>query len=196
MNSERFPIKATSHIINLLGDELIGSDSLAIFELVKNSYDADATKVTIYFQNLDSSERKIIIEDNGSGMTIDIIQNVWLTIGTDYKKKKAKISPIFKRSSLGNKGVGRLAVHRLADEITLESQAKGELFGSRLHINWKELIQSEEYIENLSVEVNDGISDLFKLGHGTRIVLSGLKTKKWTKSILKDLAQKIENEVI
>ena len=77
MNSERFPIKATSHIINLLGDELIGSDSLAIFELVKNSYDADATKVTIYFQNLDSSERKIIIEDNGSGMTIDIIQNVW-----------------------------------------------------------------------------------------------------------------------
>lgn len=193
MNSERFPIKATSHIINLLGDELIGSDSLAIFELVKNSYDADATKVTIYFQNLDSSERKIIIEDNGSGMTIDTIQNVWLTIGTDYKKKKAKISPIFKRSSLGNKGVGRLAVHRLADEITLESQAKGELFGSRLHINWKELIQSEEYIENLSVEVNDGISDLFKLGHGTRIVLSGLKTKKWTKSILKDLAQKIEN---
>ena len=156
MNSERFPIKATSHIINLLGDELIGSDSLAIFELVKNSYDADATKVTIYFQNLDSSERKIIIEDNGSGMTIDIIQNVWLTIGTDYKKKKAKISPIFKRSSLGNKGVGRLAVHRLADEITLESQAKGEFFGSRLHINWKELIQSEEYIENLSVEVNDG----------------------------------------
>ena len=193
MNSERFPIKATSHIINLLGDELIGSDSLAIFELVKNAYDADATKVTIYFLNLDSTERKIIIEDNGSGMTIDIIQNVWLTIGTDYKKKKAKISPIFRRSSLGNKGVGRLAVHRLADEITLESQAEGDLFGSRLHINWKELIQSEEYIEDLSVVVNDGIPNLFKSGHGTRIILTGLKTKKWTKSTLKDLAQKIEN---
>ncbi|WP_286437551.1 ATP-binding protein [Bacteroides acidifaciens] len=193
MNSERFPIKATSHIINLLGDELIGSDSLAIFELVKNSYDADATKVTIYFMDLDSSKRKIVIEDNGNGMNLDVIQNVWLTIGTDYKKKKAKISPIFKRSSLGNKGVGRLAVHRLADEIILESQATGDLFASRLQINWKELIQSEEYIEDLSVVVNDGISDLFKSGHGTRITLTGLKTKKWTKSILKDLAQKIEN---
>lgn len=49
MTIERYPIKATSHIINLLGDELIGSDSLAIFELVKNAYDADATKVIITF---------------------------------------------------------------------------------------------------------------------------------------------------
>lgn len=193
MSSEKFPIKATSHIINLLGDELIGSDSLAIFELVKNAYDADATKVHIYFLNLDSYDRKIIIEDNGIGMTLDIIQNVWLTIGTDYKKKKAKISPIFKRSSLGNKGVGRLAVHRLADGITLESQAKGELFGTRLHIDWNELIQSEEYIEDLSVAVEDGIPNLFKSGQGTRITLTGLKTKKWTKPLLKDLAQKIEN---
>lgn len=193
MISERFPIRATSHIINLLGDELIGSDSLAIFELVKNSYDADATKVTIYFNDLDNSNRNIVIEDNGSGMTPQIIQNVWLTIGTDYKKKKAKISPIFHRSSLGNKGVGRLAVHRLADEITLESQARGEIFGSKLHINWTELVKSEEYIEDLSVVVEDGVTDLFETGHGTRIILTGLKTKKWTKAILKDLAQKIMN---
>ncbi len=193
MTNEKFPIRATSHIINLLGDELIGSDSLAIFELVKNSYDADATRVTIYFNDLDTPNRNIVIEDNGSGMTPNIIQNVWLTIGTDYKKKKAKISPIFHRSSLGNKGVGRLAVHRLADEITLESQARGEIFGSRLNINWKDLINSEEFIEDLSVVVEDGVADLFESGHGTRIILTGLKTKNWTKAILKDLAQKIEN---
>ena len=46
MEIEKYQIKATSHILNLLGDELIGSDSLAIFELVKNSYDADAENVT------------------------------------------------------------------------------------------------------------------------------------------------------
>lgn len=193
MISEKFPIRATSHIINLLGDELIGSDSLAIFELVKNSYDADATNVSIHFNDLDKPTRHIVIEDNGSGMTSAIIQNVWLTIGTDYKKTKAKISPIFKRSSLGNKGIGRLAVHRLADEITLESQARGEIFGSRLHINWSDLIKSEEYIEDLSVVVKDGIANLFECGHGTRIILSELKTKKWTKGILTELAQKIIN---
>lgn len=95
MTNEKFPIRATSHIINLLGDELIGSDSLAIFELVKNSYDADATRVTIYFNDLDTPNRNIVIEDNGSGMTPNIIQNVWLTIGTDYKKRKAKNKSYF-----------------------------------------------------------------------------------------------------
>ena len=92
MSKEKYPIKATSYIINLLGDELIGSDSLAIFELVKNAYDADATLVTISFNDLDSPNRNIVIEDNGIGMTSSVIQKVWLTIGTDYKKKQAKIS--------------------------------------------------------------------------------------------------------
>ena len=193
MSIERFPIKATSHILNLLGDELIGNDSLAIFELVKNSYDADATKVIIYFNNLDSSDRSIVIEDDGSGMTPEIIQNVWLTIGTDYKKKKAKVSPVFGRTSLGNKGVGRLAVHRLADEIMLESQAVGDMFCSKLHINWKSLVQSEQYIQDLSVNVEYGLTGLFKKNQGTRITLTGLKTKKWTKANLKELARKIEN---
>ena len=193
MSKERYPIKATSHIINLLGDELIGSDSLAIFELVKNAYDADATKVTITFNDLDSPNRNIVIEDNGCGMSSSIIQNVWLTIGTDYKKKEAKVSKKYHRTSLGNKGVGRLAVHRLADEILLESQAEGDLFGSSLSINWKSLIQSEEYIEDLYVEVNEGVLNTFIEGHGTRITLTGLKTKKWTKAILKELAQKIQN---
>lgn len=191
MSKERYPIKATSHIINLLGDELIGSDSLAIFELVKNAYDADATLVTISFNDLDSPNRNIVIEDNGIGMSSYVIQNVWLTIGTDYKKKQAKVSKKFHRVSLGNKGVGRLAVHRLADEIFLESQSEGDLFGSSLHINWKELIQSEEYIEDLSVEIEEGVVRGFPDNHGTRITLSGLKTKKWTKAILKELAQKI-----
>lgn len=193
MSKKRYPIKATSHIINLLGDELIGSDSLAIFELVKNAYDADATKVTITFNDLDSPNRNIVIEDNGCGMSSSIIQNVWLTIGTDYKKKQAKISKKYHRTSLGNKGVGRLAVHRLADEILLESQAEGDLFGSSLSINWKSLIQSEEFIENLYVEVNEGVLNTFIEGHGTRITLTGLKTRKWTKAILKELAQKIQN---
>ena len=193
MSKEKFPIKATSHIINLLGDELIGSDSLAIFELVKNAYDADATKVTIKFNDLGTPNRNIVIEDNGCGMSLSTIQNVWLTIGTDYKKKQAKVSKKFQRTSLGNKGVGRLAVHRLADEILLESQTEGELFGSILSINWNNLIQSEEYIEDLSVEVEERALDIFKEGHGTRITLTGLKTKKWTKAVLKELAQKIQN---
>ena len=51
-NINKHNIKAKSHILSLLGDELIGSDSLAIFELVKNAYDADAEEVTVEFINL------------------------------------------------------------------------------------------------------------------------------------------------
>ena len=100
--TEKYPIKATSNILNLLGDELIGSDILAIFELVKNSYDADADEVIISFVDLNTPNQKIIIEDDGCGMTTELIHKVWLTIGTNYKKKEAKISKKYQRYSLGN----------------------------------------------------------------------------------------------
>lgn len=192
MSTEKCQIKATSNILNLLGDELIGSDSLAIFELVKNSYDADAENVSISFNNLNTNEQSIVIEDDGEGMSRDIVNKVWLTIGTNYKKKEAKISKIFKRHSLGNKGVGRLAVHRLAESVLLETKTKDELFGTNVSINWKDLVHSGEFIEDLYVDVNDDVVDAFPKGHGTRITLTGLKTKKWTKKSLRDLVRKIE----
>jgi Histidine kinase-, DNA gyrase B-, and HSP90-like ATPase len=187
-------IKAKSHILKLLGDELIGSDSLAIFELVKNAYDADAENVYVLFENLNSKNQRIIIEDDGHGMTPKIIQDVWLTIGTDFKRgENRKVSKKFKRVSLGNKGVGRLAVHKLAKEIVLETQTLGELFTSRLVINWENLINSKEYIEDLTVEIESVANTLFKKGQGTRIILSNLVTAKWTKPILRELARKVEN---
>lgn len=85
MPTEKQQIKATSNILNLLGDELIGNDSLAIFELVKNSYDADAENVSVSFNNLNTNEQSIVIEDDGEGMTREIVNKVWLTIGTNYK---------------------------------------------------------------------------------------------------------------
>ena len=132
MSVTSYNIKAKSHILTLLGNELIGSDSLAIFELVKNSYDADAENVTITFMDLNSHSQKIIIEDDGYGMSKDTLQNVWLTIGTDFKRgTNRKESHKFSRLSFGNKGVGRLAVHKLAKSITLESRTADDLFSSR-----------------------------------------------------------------
>lgn len=187
-------IKAKSHILTLLGEELIGNDGLAIFELVKNSYDADATKVKINFIDLNTPNQKIVIEDNGHGMSSDIIENVWLTIGTDFKRGiNRKVSKKFKRVSLGNKGVGRLAVHKLAQKITVETQVEGDLFSSQFSINWTELIKSKEYIQDLEVEIESVPNTLFNEGHGTRIILSNLVNKNWTKILLRDLVRKIEN---
>jgi HSP90 family molecular chaperone len=187
-------IKARSHILTLLGDELIGSDSLAIFELVKNSYDADAENVSITFVDLNTPNQKIIIEDDGHGMDSKVIQDVWLTIGTDFKRgKNRKESKKLKRVSFGNKGVGRLAVHKLAREIILETQLQGDLFSNRLKIDWKTLIESKEYIQELEVEVENVSDILFMNGHGTRIILSKLTTTNWSMKTLKDLVRKINN---
>jgi signal transduction histidine kinase len=194
MTVSKHTIKAKSHILTLLGDELIGSNSLAIFELVKNSYDADAKNVTITFFDLNTPNQKIIIEDNGDGMSPKIIQDVWLTIGTDFKRGlNRKESKKFHRVSFGNKGVGRLAVHKLAKIITLETQTAGDLYASRFTIDWKKLIDSKEYIQELEVEVESIAEQLFEKGQGTRIILSNLTTTYWTKTTLKDLVRKIEN---
>lgn len=187
-------IKAKSHILSLLGEELIGSDSLAIFELVKNSYDADAQNVTITFIDLNTSNQKIIIEDDGCGMSPQTIEKVWLTIGTDFKRgKNRKESEKFKRVSFGNKGVGRLAVHKLAKEIELETQQEGQMFSNRLIINWPNLINSKEFIQELEVDVETVPNRNFVKGQGTRITLSKLTTQKWSKKSFRNLVRKIKN---
>lgn len=187
-------IKAKSHILSLLGEELIGSDSLAIFELVKNSYDADAENVTVTFIDLNSDNQKIIIEDDGSGMSPKIIEDVWLTIGTDFKRgKNRKESNKYKRVSFGNKGVGRLAVHKLAKEIELETQQMGQMFSNQFKINWVELINSKEFIQELEVEVETVPNLNFDKGQGTRIILSQLTTKKWSQKTFRSLVRKIKN---
>lgn len=187
-------LKAKSHILTLLGEELIGNDSLAIFELVKNAYDADAENITVTFVDLNTPEQKIIIEDDGHGMNINTIQNVWLTIGTDFKRGvNRKESPKFGRVSFGNKGVGRLAVHKLATVITMETKTEGDLFSTKLTIDWKSLIESKEYIQDLEVEIEDVSDIFFPKGHGTRVILSNLTTKNWTKKTLRDIVRKIES---
>ena len=192
MSREEYPVKANSSIIHLLGEELIGSDILALFELVKNSYDADAENVLVRF-DIDDGERVIIVEDDGCGMSPDVINNVWLTIGTDYKKGDSRFSPKFKRPALGSKGVGRLAVHRLADVITLETKTEDEDNGSRLVLNWNHLVASQQRIQDLKVFVENDAHVSFAKGHGTRIILSSLKSQEWNKNDIVDLVRKVYN---
>jgi hypothetical protein len=72
------PFKARAHLLKLLGDELIGDDRLAIFELVKNAYDADATRVDVTL-DLDPNNQSIVVRDyEGDGMDEQTILNKWM----------------------------------------------------------------------------------------------------------------------
>jgi HSP90 family molecular chaperone len=73
----------------LLGRDLITDRIVALFELVKNAYDANAENVKIQYFNVSSlqgANRKIIIQDDGIGMSLDDIQNKWMVIGTNSKR--------------------------------------------------------------------------------------------------------------
>lgn len=193
MKQHIFSFKANSHILSLLGDELIGSDNLAIFELVKNAYDADARNVRITFKDVNTSNATIIIEDDGCGMSLNTIETSWLEIGTDFKRgKNKKVSNKFKRNSLGEKGVGRLAVHKLATAIKLETKEEESLFGYTFSINWKELINKATYIEDTKILVSDCSNTTFlDQVHGTRVILSDLRRKTWARRDFRNLARTV-----
>lgn len=121
----------------LLGRELITDRITALVELVKNSYDANAKNVYIDF--IDSSNPsigKIIIKDDGFGMSTDDIKSKWMTIGTDSKRKAKYTPPPFQRRVVGEKGVGRFALDKLGSDckIFTKKQEDGEL--KLLIIDW------------------------------------------------------------
>lgn len=120
--------KISSALKNIIGSDLISNDFIAVFELVKNSYDAHASEVEIIFENIDSENAKIIIKDNGKGMSYDDLINKWLFVAYSAKKEgteednydyrdKIKV----KRAYAGAKGIGRFSCDRLGAELYLET---------------------------------------------------------------------------
>lgn len=111
----------------LLGRELITDRITALFELVKNSYDANADNVTIEFISINPVNKysKIIISDDGIGMDFNDVKNRWMVIGTSSKRRQ-RTSPIpYKRIVSGKKGIGRFAVDKLGAKLILKTKKKG-----------------------------------------------------------------------
>ena len=126
MQALRKPFKVSTGLKDLIGRDLITNDFVAVFELVKNSFDAHAKTVRIHFE-----EDRIVIADNGKGMSQADILNKWLFVAysakredTEDKDYRHKISER-KRPYAGAKGVGRFSCDRLGAQLTLSSRAGG-----------------------------------------------------------------------
>ena len=185
--TESVPVRVRSHILRLLGDQLVGHDRLAIFELVKNAYDADAENVSVM---VDLHAKKIIVRDDGCGMTADIVKNRWLDIGTDSKRGPNRArSEKFRRVPLGEKGVGRLAVQKLGSRFRMVTRFEGapEIL---VELGWSDLIDSSDYVDGgLQVQITERADAVDFPGdqHGTHIEISGLTRKEWARKDLRDL---------
>jgi len=160
--TEKLEFKISAGLKNIIGRELITDDDIAIFELVKNSYDANAKKVQIVFENLKDSSRgsrKILIIDNGDGMSFDDIKNKWLFVGYSEKKdiqKEENYRHKIKKHGrflAGYKGIGRFSADRLGLKLNLYAKKLSEKTIHKVEMDWTkfEKDQSKEF-ETISVD--------------------------------------------
>jgi len=148
-----YKIRPAARLIHTIGSDLIGDSYAALVELVKNSYDADASKVDINFEykNIDNEDALVIkVSDDGHGMSFDTVINKWLVPATNDKLKR-KVSPNKKRVFQGRKGIGRFAASILGQEMTLSSiDEKGQK--STAVIDWR-VFKTDDFLENIELLV-------------------------------------------
>ena len=183
-----------THLFRELGELLVGRDSTALIELIKNAYDADATRVTIHGERLDQpSEGRIVVDDNGNGISREEFEQGFLRVATRMKDTGARKSALLGRRLTGQKGIGRLAAHKLATKLKVTSNAArrdeqpvpwsskdAETLRTRLvgSIDWTELERyaTLEEAEGIDYDVTESAATA---APGTRIELSPLR-RRWT----------------
>lgn len=142
-----------THVFRELGELLVARDSTALIELIKNSYDADATEVTVYGHSLSNKKVAYIeISDNGTGMTAAAFSQGFLRIASRTKETGDRRSLRYKRRFTGAKGIGRLAAHKLAELLQVESIPGPEIgsdVGVKAKIDWK-LVEQYQTLEELA----------------------------------------------
>jgi signal transduction histidine kinase len=183
------PFKPKGKLLLELGNQLIKDEGIALFELVKNSYDADATEVRVELSKIDSIEKgSVVITDNGSGMDWDTITGVWLEPGTDYREKQVRLgirSPKFNRLPLGQKGIGRFGAHKLGKRINLVTRSKNENEIS-VEIDWR-IFESDKYLQDIPIDVAERSPQLFTgKKTGTQLSIAGL-WYPWTRGSLRNI---------
>ena len=186
--------KPRARLLLQLGDQLIKNESIALLELAKNAYDADASKVDIVMNHPDSIENGYIeIEDDGFGMTADIVENVWLEPGSSYKQEQfiqRKETPKYKRLPIGEKGIGRFGAHKLGNiiEMTTKSEKSEEVF---VRIDWNNFAE-HRYLEEIPIKiiVRDKPKHFTNGKTGTRIVIQGFR-KPWERGAAREVKRAI-----
>lgn len=194
MTIQKLQIRPYARLLTMLGDQLIKNELIALVELIKNSYDADSSNVKIRFENFDDNysvleTSKITIEDDGCGMSEDILTNHWLNPATPNKKlAKQRNRKTFKgRIIQGEKGIGRFALLKLGKHITITTKTESDVLEHVLIYDFskfnEDFIDSSDnplLLEELTVEFENRLPKCFAEGkqnlkHGTIIEICNLK---------------------
>jgi signal transduction histidine kinase len=181
-------MRPRARLISLIGEELISDEAVAVVELVKNAYDADATKVEVKFEGDDPAKpESLVVTDDGIGMTLETVLSGWFEPGTATKRKD--ITSPGGRLYQGAKGVGRFAAARLAQALFLETKCKGAKDGVTVLLEWG-TFDEDSYLDEIKIDYE--VRPLPEIRHGTTLTLMGLRKKKeWDEEDFKELHNRL-----
>ena len=247
--------RVAARTILQLGAELISSDSIAFYELVKNSFDAGSRRVDLEFhihipganweiceaalnqgaavssdsrlvlenvrdtlsENIDTDipsaakilsdikqagdihelrevfnrANRVVIRDSGSGMSLQMFDEVYLTIGTPFRRREREENSSDNHSpfTLGDKGLGRLSVMRIGAQMRVLSTQENELNWHELSIDWDRFSHdSDDLIGDVAVSPIEGPIKEDPTEKGTEITIWGLR-HGWTRLELEQMVR-------
>lgn len=154
-------IRPYARLLTMLGEQLIKNERIALVELIKNSYDADANWVKVTFDGFSEdysfdARAKIVIEDDGDGMSRDLIENHLLNPATPVKKKAKRLKSTTKKGRIiqGEKGIGRFAMFKLGRKVTIFTKRSDEMLEHKVVYDFSQF--DEDFVaqpgENASEE--------------------------------------------
>ena len=190
------PFRVSTGLKDLIGRDLITNDFVAVFELVKNSFDAHATSVRILFD-----DDRIVITDDGKGMSEADILDKWLFVAYSAKREKTEDADYRDgisqrgREYAGAKGVGRFSCDRLGSRLQLSSRSKG---GSVqvLNIDWTRYEKdAQKEFGKIKVRLSEAsqfpdIKTRPESEHGTVLSISKLRSA-WDRAKLQRLKREL-----
>ena len=193
--------KISSELKNIIGQDLIVNDQVAVFELVKNSYDAHATRVDIVFE-----EDKITIKDNGKGMSLDDLKNKWLFVAYSAKKDEKEDEELesderykdyrnkinLKRGFAGAKGIGRFSADKIGENLKLIAKNVNASNAHQLEVNWKDFENNsqKEFVEISVKHTELSTNEYQDFDHGVILEISNLKSE-WDNDKIEELKKSL-----
>ena len=166
-------------LIQRLGYELVGRAETAVSELIKNSYDADATVVDVDFIDSNEIGGKLFISDNGAGMSESQLINGFMRISSTDKVHNPTSARLH-RTKAGKKGIGRFAAQRLGEKLVIVTQTKESKSAIRIEIDW-----NEYSIDRDLTSITFPIETVQKeKSEGTVIEIHSLR-ERWTEAAIK-----------
>jgi C4-dicarboxylate-specific signal transduction histidine kinase len=192
MTTHNLKFRPRARLVAVLGEHLISDQAVGLIELVKNCYDADATEVAVELSGLaDPATTMVTIRDNGCGMSLEDITDKWLCPATGHKdqaKREARCSALG-RLPLGEKGVGRFAVHQIGRSLELVTRSAGnpELV---LRVDWDLFDGADQFLDGLPIAITERPEPEEFVGEqtGTKLVICRSRAV-WSEKMLRKVYQ-------